>query len=106
MKSYKAPGNLTFGEYVFASRWGDCDWNDPWAVGFVSVIGQNFVEVANEDGSLIEGVGHRAFKYAMRITAEQGKRIIDSYPGAEGLPFDEAEAIGIFNGATDAEDKS
>lgn len=26
---------ISIGDYVLASRWGDRGWNDPWAIGFV-----------------------------------------------------------------------
>jgi len=92
----KAPGQLKLEDYVFASRWPDCDWNDPWAVGFVAAIGENYVRLSNEDGSPIEGVGHRSFSYAMKVTKEQAASIIIRYSTAEGRPFDKEEANDIF----------
>lgn len=70
-----APGDLTVGDYVFASRWSDCDPGDPWAVGHVSEIGAGFVVVGD--------VSPRRWPKAMRISAEQGRRIVESYPGME-----------------------
>jgi hypothetical protein len=71
----RAPKDLAIGDYVFASRWSDCDPGDPWAVGHVSEIGEGFVVVGD--------VTPRRFPCAMRITAEQGTSIIAHYPGME-----------------------
>lgn len=71
----KAPGDLQVGDYVFASRWSDCDPGDPWHVGHVSEIGEGFVVIGEISG--------RRWKNAMRITPEQGKRIVEHYPAME-----------------------
>lgn len=91
----KSPGSLAAGDYVLATRWGDADWNDPWAVGFVAEIGKNFVRVASEDGKPIDGIGSRAFPFAIKITAEQGASIIREYVPREGTPFDAEKAAQI-----------
>jgi len=89
--------DIKIGEYIFASRWGDRDWNDPWAIGFVRLIGRNFIEVANEDDSDITGVGKRGFRFFRRIDADTGKLIIPRYTEAEGMPFDEDSAESLFS---------
>jgi hypothetical protein len=71
----KAPGDLKVGDYVFASRWSDCDPGDPWAVGHVSVVGPDFVVVGD--------VSQRRWPRAMRITHEQGARIVAQFPDME-----------------------
>lgn len=75
VRNLAAPGDLAIGDYVFASRWSDCDPGDPWAVGHVSEIGSNYVVVGD--------VSPRGWRKAMRITAEQGQRIIEQYPPME-----------------------
>jgi hypothetical protein len=90
------PGDLKRGEYVFACRWSDADWNDPWCVGFVGDYGENYIQLTNEDGTEIEGVGIRGYRYFRRITAEQGKRIMDAYVPREGSPFDEEVKASVF----------
>lgn len=90
------PGDLDEGEYVFASKWPDADWNDGWAVGFVGVRGENYIQLTGEDGSMLPGVGVRGFRYFRRITAEQGARIIAEYRPREGTVFDEQVRDNIF----------
>lgn len=90
------PGDLKRGEYVFACRWPDADWNDPWCVGFVGDSGENYVQLTEENGSQIEGVGIRRFRYFRRITAKQGKRIMDEYVPREGSTFDEEVKAAVF----------
>jgi len=70
-----APNGVSVGDYVFASRWGDCDPGDPWAVGYVSEVGPNWVVVGN--------VSQRRYSKVMRITEEQGRRIAERYPSME-----------------------
>lgn len=93
------PGDLVVGDYVFACRWSDADWNDPWAVGYVRVIGKNYVELGQEDGSMIPEVGVRGFRCAIKITGEQGAKIITEYQPREGSPFDESVMLGILSEA-------
>ncbi len=81
------PDGLKTRDYVFATRWSDADWNDPWCVGFVAELGKNYVTLHNENGGRVNGVGMRGFKNAMRITAKQGSRIISEYSPLEGTPF-------------------
>lgn len=87
----KAPDDLVIGDYVFASRWSDCCPGDPWHVGHVSEVGSNYVVVG--------GVSQRRFPNAMKITHEQGDRIIANFPKMEDGPSLHYEAIArIFNG--------
>ena len=82
------PSNLKVGDYVFACRWSDADWSDPWAVGYVREVGENYIVLGEEDGSPISGVGARCFKKATLVTKKQGVRIIAEYPRREGSDFD------------------
>ncbi len=100
------PGVLRVGDYLFATRWSDADWNDPYGVGFLAESGHNCIRLANEDGSLIHGVGMRAFRYAVKITGDQGKRILSEYPPREGTPFDLEVAEQIIFGDDVAIDES
>ena len=80
--------DINLGDYVFAHRWSDCDWNDPWAVGFVCEIGRNFVRLDDGGGGLIEGVGRRAWPCFQRVSGDVGANILEHYPGREGTTFD------------------
>jgi hypothetical protein len=94
-----APGELELGDYVFATRWPDADWNDPWAIGYVGVIGKNYIELRQEDNKLIPGVGLRGFKFAKTVSREQADLIIAEYKPREGTEFlDEIIAL-IFDKA-------
>jgi hypothetical protein len=66
------PNDLVIGDYVFASRWSDCDPCDPWHVGFVTEIGVGYIVCGAETP--------RRWLKAMRITKEQGARICAEYP--------------------------
>ena len=94
---HPCPGDLKRGEYVFACRWSDADWNDPWCVGFVGERGKNYIQLTEDDGSEIAGVGFRGFRYFHRLTPEQGTRII-GYRLREGSPFDEEVKTAVFIG--------
>ncbi len=83
----RCPHNLRIGDYVFATRWPDADWNDPSGVGFVSSIGRNSIGLCNEDGSRIENIGLYVFRHAIKIDAEQGQRLVADYQSREGTPF-------------------
>lgn len=91
--NHAAPGDLAVGDYVFASRWSDCDPGDPWTVGHISELGPNFVVVGE--------VTQRRWPKAMRISEEQGRRIIEQYPPMEA-DFQSAnyKAIARVFGAT------
>ncbi len=82
-----APADLDIGDYVFACRWSDADWNDPWAVGYVHEIGKSFVTLSTEKGELIPGVGFRGFQHALRVTRLQADKIIEQYKPREGEDF-------------------
>ncbi len=83
----RCPHDFRIGDYVFAARWADADWNDPSGVGFVSCIGRNSIGLCNEDGSRIENIGLYAFRHAIKIDTEQGKRLVADYHSREGTPF-------------------
>ena len=84
-----APGDLKVGEYVFASRWSDCDPGDPWNVGHVSEIGNGFIVCGD--------ASTRRWPKAMRITKEQGARICAEFPILETTnPSDYAAIAEVF----------
>lgn len=91
VNNIKAPSDLAVGDYVFASRWSDCSPGDPWHVGHVSEVGLGYVVVGE--------VSQRRWGNAMRITEEQGRRIVAEYPPMEGgpsLPYKEiARVFGV-----------
>lgn len=85
-----AASGVKVGDYVFASRWSDADWCDPWGVGHVSEAGGSWV-------SLVE-TGARKYPRAMPITPEIGARIVAEYPGleAESASLDYERIAQIF----------
>lgn len=86
-----APNSIEIGDYVFASRWGDCDPHDPWVVGFVTELDTDSVVVGSHSP--------RAYPKAMKITKEQGDRIVKAYqqvPVSTLLSY--ADIAYIFNG--------
>jgi hypothetical protein len=85
-----APADLEVGDYVFASRWSDCDPCDPWVVGHISELGPNFVVVGD--------VSTRRWPKVMLIDHEQGRRIIEQYPPMEkeGAPLNYPAIARIF----------
>lgn len=101
----EAPGDLKPGDYVFASRWSDCDPGDPWEVGFVSEVGV-YPESMTKAGYVVLHGGSRRWGRAMRITPEQGRRICEQFPSMERLPQDYdaiARVFGIKGGQHGAE---
>ena len=87
------------GQLVFASKYADRDWNDPWAIGYVVVLYiDGSVVVGDSQGKSLELVGRRAFRYAVPITKAQARRIGPVYVEREGTAFDPIEAADLFNG--------
>ena len=77
--------DIKIGDYVFASRWADGDWNDPWIVGFISEIGNNYVCVCTNDA---DKTPDSTFRNCKLIDRQTGDRILQYYPGLEGSTFD------------------
>lgn len=70
---------LNLGDYVLASKYSDCDPNDPWRVGFIVKIiitsrGERYV-IGEEDGTWSD---MREYRHAKIITKEEGKLWIDN----------------------------
>lgn len=84
--------SLVVGDYVFASRWTDCDPGDPWMVGFVSEVGCHPGATVNVWFVRIGDNGRR-WPNAMKITEDEGRNICEKYPQMEGNRQD-YEAIG------------
>lgn len=56
------------GDYVHAHRWSDQDPNDPWCVGHVSEIGDNYVVVGL--------YSERRWSRWENITGEEGRQLL------------------------------
>jgi len=95
VRNSEAPGDLKLGDYVFASRWSDCDPGDPWAVGFVSEVG-SYLKSVTKAGYIVLRGGSRRWGRAMRITQEQGRRICEQFPAMERLPTDYKAIARVF----------
>lgn len=93
VQNQPAPGDLKRGDYVFASRWSDCDPGDPWEVGFVSLVGEDYVVLSSP----------RRWRKATRITPEQGRRICAQYPVMEEMPQDYEAIAKVFGVPTPGE---
>jgi len=74
VRNKKVTGDVKVGDYVFVSRWDDCDPADPWYVGHVSEV---------HVGYILVGGSKRGWERAMHITEEQGQRILAQYPVME-----------------------
>ena len=93
------PGDLKTGEYVFACKFGDADWNDPWCIGFVGELGKDFITLTEHDGKPIKGFsGSYLYSQFRRITREQGEAIIREYRIRQGSEFDEAVRDRLLKG--------
>lgn len=92
-----APGNLNIGDYVFACKWSDADPGDPWAVGHVSQLSDS----AEDYGYVVLGdcpMPYRHFWKAVKITPEQGARIIEAYHRLGPLPTDYKAIADVWKG--------
>ena len=81
--------SVKLGDYVFASRWSDCDPNDPWAVGFVTGLIQGkdskvFVTIGDLEGKPIPNIGNRWFHNVIPISHKLGKKLCETMPSLEG----------------------
>lgn len=76
-----AESGTVIGDYVFASRWPDCDPGDPWAVGFIKSIDNGRAVVVDAAGNPI---GHPSWPYCQKISKEQGDNILKHLPSLEG----------------------
>lgn len=87
-----APHNLKIGDYVFASRWSDCNPGDPWHIGHITEIGSTWVRIGE--------VSNRRFPYVMRITPAQGDRVASLFPlmEKENRKITNAELANVFHG--------
>lgn len=76
--------DFSIGDYVFVSRWSDCDPNDPWALGFIGGFpDEGRLTICEQDGSRIKGVGVRTWPYAFKVTEELGHRMIELWGNAQ-----------------------
>ncbi len=67
--------SFSVGDYVFVSKYGDADPNDPWHVGIVNEIG------IDHKGSFIRiyDTGVRTWRNAVKIDKEAGDSILSAY---------------------------
>ena len=78
-------------DYVFASRWSDKDWNDPWCIGYVFDVKLDRVLLHDGKGNII---GRSRWWPNWEVISEDlGLKIIEAYPQLEGQCFDQE----IFN---------
>jgi hypothetical protein len=87
VENKRAPFDVAPGDYVFVSRWGDCDPGDPWAVGYVEAADTKIVKLVNSP---------RLWPCAMKITHEQGVSICEHYPGMERSVLDYEAVARVF----------
>jgi hypothetical protein len=84
---------LKDGSYVFATRYSDGSWNEPWAVGYISDIDGAIDSIASfglteKDGTRLSGgQPNRRWNCARLVSPEQGAAILREYPKLEGTPF-------------------
>lgn len=102
----KAPGDLVVGDYVFGSRWSDCDPGDPWFVGHVAEIHLSPPEHAVPyPGYVVLAESPRRWPHAMRITPEQGARIVAEFPRMERELRDFSAIARVFGLSDDSHAK-
>jgi len=65
--------NFSVGDYVFLSKYGDADPNDPWFIGLVDEIG------LDHKGGFIRcyETGQRCWRNAIRISMKEGDKILN-----------------------------
>ena len=78
---------MAVNDYVFASRWPDKDWNDPWCIGYI--LEETKDRVLLHDGRCNIIGRNRRWPCWEVISEGLGRKIIESYPQLEGQPFDE-----------------
>lgn len=59
---------IKLGDYVHASRWADQDPDDPWCVGHVTTVTDNFIVVGE--------FSNRRWPNAVKIDDAEGKRLL------------------------------
>jgi hypothetical protein len=62
---------LCIGDYVFVSRWSDGDLNDPWAVGFLTEVGED------QRGKFYNIGDGKYYRHCRKITQKEGVNIIE-----------------------------
>ena len=65
---------LKVGDYVFACKWSDAAPRDRWAVDIIKEVSLNIGN--GRAGVFFEASGNYAYKYAVKITAEEGRKIL------------------------------
>lgn len=66
--------DFKIGDYVFACKYPDAGPRDRWAVDIIKDVSMNIGN--GRAGVFFEESGGIAFKYAVKITADEGKKIL------------------------------
>jgi hypothetical protein len=70
------PALFRVGDYVLATKFGDADLHDRWAVGFVSEVLDNYERV------LIETTGQLSYGAAAHVSGAEGAALLDAWRDA------------------------
>ena len=75
---------VSLGDYVLATKYSDCDPQDPWRVGFVVRIitdkrGETYI-IGEQDGTWND---FREYRHAKKITADEGRAWLEANDGTE-----------------------
>ncbi len=62
------------GDYVFACKWSDAEPTDRWAVDIIKEVSLNIGN--GMAGIFFESSGIIPYKYAVKITAKEGNKIL------------------------------
>jgi len=75
----KVTDELKEGDYVFATKYGDAYPKDRWAVDIIKEVSLNIGN--GQSAVFFEASGKIPYKYAVKITAEEGKKILRYWLG-------------------------
>lgn len=91
-----ASQNLKVHDYVYVSRWSDCDPNDAWAVGFVTIVNDDYIKIKDAEGNPISNVADRRWKYGIKIPGMLGPLLLEELPKLRNGPFNPSDIYKLF----------
>ena len=77
------PESFAVGEYVLATKFGDADPYDRWAVDFID----QFVDMGTHYRVLMRSTGQLSYSFAKKLTQEEGEAILKFYSTLPNIGF-------------------
>lgn len=79
VEGHSLHAGVSLDDYVLATKYSDCDPQDPWRVGFVVRIitdkrGETYI-IGEQDGTWSD---FREYKHAKKITADEGRAWLEA----------------------------